>query len=128
MILHDITTTIVIIVTMAFSVTTRAALIEDFDGGGSTPYTLTQSGGGPGPFIAAGGPSGNYIRLTSLTSSNMNSIAFDKDVSQTGATPNGLILQFDYRMTDNATNSAAGGCCGSAADGMRIGLFDASVY
>jgi len=37
MILHNITTTLVIMVTMAFSATTRAALLEDFDGGWQHP-------------------------------------------------------------------------------------------
>jgi hypothetical protein len=37
-------------------------------------------------------------------------------------------MSFDFRMSDNAANSSAGGCCGSAADGLGIGLFNTATY
>ena len=109
------------------STSANATLFEDFDGGGTTPFTLTNTSGGA-PSIIGGGPSGNFLRLTNLNGSNNNSIAFDEEASQTGPAPTGLVLSFDFRMTDDATNAAAGGCCGSAADGLGIGIFSTATY
>lgn len=96
------------------------AMFEDFDGGGNTPYSLTNSSGAA-PSIVAGGPSGNFLRVVNLNASNNNSIAFDENLSVTGPAKDGKILSFDFRMSTNADNDAAGGCCGSAADGLGIG-------
>jgi len=104
-----------------------ATMIEDFDGGGTVPYNLTNS---TGSAASIAGPSltGNYGRLTNLNGSNNNSIAFNEDPSQTGPAPYGVRLAFDFRMTDNAANAGAGGCCGSAADGLGIGMFATAAY
>lgn len=105
----------------------NAALVEDFDGGGNTPFNLTNSGGGA-PAVLAGGPDGNFVRITNLNGSNNNSIAFDRNPSASGSTNNFIRMNYDFRMTDNAANANAGGCCGSAADGLGIGLFQTSTY
>ncbi len=105
----------------------NAAFLEDFDGAGTVPYTLTNSSGDP-PAILTGGSTNTYARLVNLTGSNNNSIAFDEDPSTTGPSPAGMKLAFDFRMTDNAANDAAGGCCGSAADGVGIGIFATERY
>jgi hypothetical protein len=99
-----------------------AAQFEDFDGGGNTPYTLTNSGGGA-PMVMSGGPTGDFLRIVNLNSGNNNSIAFDENASVTGPAPDGKILSFDFRMSTDADNAAAGGCCDSAADGLGIGYF-----
>lgn len=103
-----------------------AALVEDFDGGGNTPFVLTNSSGAA-PAVLGGGPTGDFVRLTNLSANNNNSIAFDHNASVSGNAP-GVVLQFDFRMTDNAANVNAGGCCGSAADGLGIGLFQTGTY
>ena len=105
----------------------QANLYEDFDGGGSTPWTFASTSGTP-PSLQVGGPSGQYARIINLTGSNNNSIAFDENPSVTGPAPGGLRLVFNFRMSDDAANQAAGGCCGSAADGLGIGLFATSLY
>jgi hypothetical protein len=105
----------------------RAALIEDFDGNGNTPYAFTNSSGGA-PGIVASGASGNMARLANLNGSNNNSIAFDENSSTTGPAPGGIRMAFDFRMSDDAANAAAGGCCDSAADGLGIGLFATPIY
>jgi hypothetical protein len=91
------------------------------------PYTLTSSSGTAGA-VTAGGPTGSFARLTNLNGSNNNSIAFDEAAGQTGPAPYGLRLAFDFRMSDDAANAGAGGCCDSAADGLGIGLFATGRY
>jgi hypothetical protein len=105
----------------------QAALLENFDGGGTTPYALTSSSGTAGS-VMAGGPSGSFGRLVNLNGSNNNSIAFNEEPTQTGSAPYGLRMAFDFRMTDDAANAAAGGCCDSAADGLGVGLFATARY
>lgn len=106
----------------------NADLLEDFDGGGNTPYAVTSSSGDFTPMVMAGGPSGSFLRLTDLSGSNNNSVAFDENVSVTGPAPLGKILSFDFRISDNQANADAGGCCGSAADGFGIGYFGTPIY
>jgi hypothetical protein len=105
----------------------QAALMENFEGAPAVPYAFNSISGTPGA-VMPGGPSGSFARLTNLDTSNNNSIAFDETPSQTGPAPYGLRLAFDFRMTDDAANAAAGGCCDSAADGLGIGLFATSAY
>jgi len=105
----------------------QAAIIEDFDGGGRTAYTLFSRSGSPGS-IVDGGPTGSFVRITNLNGSNFNNIAFDEDPAQTGPAPDGLTIGFNFRMTDDAANNDAGGCCNSAADGLGFGLFDTGTY
>lgn len=105
----------------------QAQLIEDFDGGGNTAFTLTNTSGGP-PSVQAGGPTGTFVRLANLNGSNNNSIAFDENLTVSGPMPSGFQLAFDFRMSDDAANTSAGGCCGSAADGLGIGIFSTATY
>jgi len=109
------------------SSTAFADLYEDFDGGGTMPWSFVNSSG-TAPSLQVGGPSGTYARITNLTASNNNSLAFDEDPSVTGPAPYGLRLQFNFRLSDDAASMAAGGCCGSAADGLGIGLFAVSYW
>jgi hypothetical protein len=111
------------ILLISIMTTAHAALIENFNGLSTTPWTLTNSSGSAPSIKAAG-----FVRLTELSPGNNNSIAFDKESTQTGPAPNGIQMQFDFRMTDDEANGAAGGCCDSAADGFGIGLFYTSVY
>jgi hypothetical protein len=106
---------------------TSAALIEDFDGGGNTPYALTNTTGTPAGLFASGA-SGNVMRLANLDASNNNSIAFDTAAGATGPAPGGLRIAFDFQMSTDADNATTGGCCDSAADGLGIGVFATSVY
>ncbi len=106
----------------------EAALMENFDDVSTTPYSLTNTSGGPPALINDGGGTNNSMRLTNLNSSNNNSIAFDEQPGVTGPAVYGIRLAFDFRMTDDAANAAAGGCCGSAADGLGIGVFFTSTY
>lgn len=106
----------------------NASFIEDFDGGGTgVPYHLMNSGGSP-PSLVADGVSGDFVRLTNLDGSNNNAIAFDEDPATSGPSPPGMKLAFDFRMSDDDANAGAGGCCGSAADGLGVGLFATSTY
>lgn len=105
-----------------------AGLYENFDGGGNTPYAFTVTSGATAPAVLSGGASGNYARITFLEGSDNRSIAFNENPAITGPAPFGLRLSFNFRLTDDAANAAAGGCCGSAADGLGIGLFATSAY
>ncbi len=105
----------------------QAVIIEDFDGGGGTTWTLTNTSGGA-PSVMANGATGNFLRLANLNGSNNNSIAFDEEPSMTGPAPNGIKVAFDFRMTGDTANADAGGCCGSAADGLGLGLYSTDVY
>jgi hypothetical protein len=107
--------------------TANATFIEDFDGSSAIPYAFTNSSG-DAPSLQVGGATNSHVRLVNLTASNNNSIAFDEDPATTGPSPPGMKLAFDFRMTDDAANAAAGGCCGSAADGLGIGLFATARY
>jgi hypothetical protein len=123
----DLSLLISLLAVFALPASVAHALSEDFDGGGTVPYTLTSSGSDV-PSVMSGGPTGNFVRVSNLSVNNNNSIAFDEDPGQTGPAPTGLRLSFDFRMTDDASNTDAGGCCGSAADGIGIGLFDTATY
>jgi len=105
----------------------NATFLEDFDGAGGVPYAFTNTSGDPAS-VQVGGATNTYVRITNVTESNNNTIAFDEDPNTTGPSPAGMKLAFDFRMTGDAENVAAGGCCGSAADGMGIGLFATSTY
>ena len=96
---------------------TQAQFLEDFDTT-TNAYTLTNTSGGAPAVTTTPGPTGNFDRLTNLDGNNNNSIAFDEAASQTGPSPGGIKLAFDFRISDDAANAAAGGCCDSAADGL----------
>jgi hypothetical protein len=110
-----------------FGPAVNAELIENFDDPGTTAFSLDNSSGSP-PAVMNGGATGNFARLTNLDGSNNNSIAFDEEPTQTGPAPGGLRLAFDFRMTDDQANADAGGCCGSAADGLGLGVFATDAY
>jgi len=102
----------------------QAALIVDFDTP-STPYTITQHGSVPGPEPTAGGPTGTYLRLTNDRDSQQNTLAFDEVPGFTGPQPGGIEMQFDYRMSEEATHT---GCCGQRADGFGVALMATALY
>jgi hypothetical protein len=105
----------------------RAQLKVDFDGGDNTAWALTNSSG-QAPEVLSGGPTGSFVRLANLTAGINNSVALDENPTVTGPAPNGKVLSFDFRMSDNQANADAGGCCNSAADGMGIGYFATPLY
>ncbi len=119
--------TLMTLALLALGTSANAALVEDFDGGGNTAFNFTNSSGGA-PAVLGGGPTGNFARLANLNGSNNNSIAFDVNPTATGSAVGFIRMQYDFRMTDDAANAQAGGCCGSAADGLGIGLFQTSTY
>jgi hypothetical protein len=86
-----------------------ATLSQDFDSLGTTLFRSTQGVTTPGPLVQAGGPTGNYIRLThDNVRDNRNAIAFDRAFD--GGVSNSLKSDFDFRMAS----------AGFAADGMSI--------
>jgi len=99
----------------------QATVIEDFDGGGTTPYALTGIA-----VVEPGGGTGNAVKLTRLRG-GAGTIAFDHEAVP-GDRLTQISLSFDFSMTDDATNAASGGCCGYAADGLGIGLFSTAAY
>ena len=103
------------------------SFVETFDGGGSVPWAF-KSSSGTAPSLQVGGPTNTHARITNLDASNNNSLAFDEDPLSTGPQPAGIRLAFDFRMTGDAANAAAGGCCGSAADGLGVGVFATARY
>ena len=103
------------------------SFVETFDGGGTVPWAF-KSNSGTAPSLQVGGPTNTHARITNLNGSNNNSIAFDEDPLTTGPQAAGMRLAFDFRMTDDAANAAAAGCCGSAADGLGIGVFATARY
>ncbi len=101
-------------------------LSENFDGGGgvNSVFNFTNSSGQV-PSMMGGGPTGNFARLTNLSTSNINSLAFDLAPGSLGP---GFTVFADFRLTSDADAAAAGSPPGQAADGLGIGLFDTSVF
>lgn len=94
-------------------------LADNFDGAAvNSTYAFTQSSGSFAPGLAASGllTNGNVVRITNLSGSINNSIAWDAVPSLAEA----VRITFDFRM------SADSG--GEAADGFGIGLFKTSSY
>ena len=91
----------------------------EFDLGVREPGRHRRGPGGSPPLA-----NGMAARLTNLNGSNNNSIAFDAVPIQGGR----IILELDFRMSDDAANATAGGCCNEAADGMAFGFFDTGTY
>jgi len=108
-----------------FSSTSQADVIfsEDFDGGGvNSVFAFTNTGGDPAAVVDSTIAANAMVaQITSLSTSNNNSIAFDA-FSLTSVQAR---ITFDFRMTTDAENT---GCCGQAADGFGIGIFDTGVY
>jgi hypothetical protein len=105
---------------------TIPVLNEDFDDTSiNSTFEFTSSSGDPGEITdSEEATNGNVARITNLSGSNNNSIAWDfVDVASEA-----VLISFQFRMTDDATNAGAGGCCGEAADGFGVGLFDTASY
>jgi hypothetical protein len=100
-------------------------LSENFDGGGgvNSVFNFTNSSGQV-PTMMGGGPTGNFARLTNLSTSNDNSLAFDLAPGSLGS---GFTIFVDFRMTSDADAVAAGSAFDQAADGLGIGLFDTTI-
>ena len=111
---------------IAISASGATILSEDFDDGGgvNSVFNFTNSEGQQA-VVMSGGPTGNFARLTHLSPFSVNSLAFDL-VPRTPS--GGLTISFDFRMTDDAANQAAGSALLEAADGLGIGLFDSNLF
>lgn len=92
-----------------------ATATQDFDNPG-LPYTTSMFANPPGPTVTAGGPTGNFMRLTPALNSLENQVAFDRPF--TGAT-SFLQFNFDFRM---------GGSGSGGADGISVGFAPTTVY
>ena len=92
----------------------------DFENGDLAGGLVTMSAGGDPVITGAEG-----LRITSLTESNNNAIAWP--AFELGC-ETVLRLRFDFKMTDDEANAAAGGCCDSAADGLGFGFFSTNTY
>jgi hypothetical protein len=101
-------------------------LSENFDDGGgvNSVFNFTNSSGQV-PTMMSGGPTGNFARLTNLSPSNINSLAFDLAPGSLGQ---GFTIFADFRITSDAEAVAAGSPLGQAADGLGIGLFDTTLF
>ena len=99
---------------------------DDFDGIQTSAGDFAGQGSSA-PGIFREGDNG-FLRLTTLSEGNNFSYAYDAQPDQLGPESNGFVMAFDFRMTDDATNDALGGCCGSAADGFGVGLFSTETY
>jgi hypothetical protein len=101
-------------------------LSENFDDGGgiNSVFNFTNSSGQV-PTMRGGGPTGNYARLTNLSTANINSLAFDLAPGSLGPE---FTVFVDFRMTSDADAAAAGNPFPQAADGLGIGLFDTSLF
>jgi hypothetical protein len=110
----------------ASSAVAATLLSENFDDGGgvNSVFNFTNSSGQV-PTMNGGGPTGNFARLTNLSPSNINSLAFDLTPGSLGP---GFTVFVDFRMTSDASAVAAGSPLGQAADGLGIGLFDTSLF
>ena len=99
----------------------QAGLVEDFDGGG-TAYAASQNGSAPGPTVTAGGPTGQFLRLTEDGAANQNnSIAFDR-VSEPGAFGT-VVADLDFRITSGTNPNDYSG-----ADGFSFVLLPTGTY
>ena len=102
-------------------------LSENFDDGGgiNSVFNFTNSSGQVPAMMGGGGPSGNFARLTNLSPSNINSLAFDL---VPGSLKPGFTVFVDFRMSSDADAVNAGSAFGQAADGLGFGLFDTSLF
>ncbi|MEZ5324762.1 MAG: discoidin domain-containing protein [Verrucomicrobiales bacterium] len=93
----------------------QTIISDDFSGGAvNSTFTTASVSGTPSEVL------GGRLRVTHLTGSNNNSVAWD--AVSVGSVQQ-AILEFDWNSTDDAANAAGGGCCDEAADGFGIGLF-----
>ena len=98
------------------------SMAQGFDGAG-TAYILTSHATADPPVVAAGGPTGQFLRLMkdgvgSLT----NTVGFDQSFQG----PTDIITaKFDFRMPTEAGHT---GCCGERADGFGFALLNTIEY
>ena len=102
-------------------------MFEDFSDERKSGYEFETSGGRSFAGVVAE-KENNFARLSNLRQETNNSVAFDEVLEQSGPARDGLLMSFDFRMTDDDANAKAGGCCRSAGDGIGIGLFDVEKY
>ena len=102
-------------------------LAENFDGGGiNSTFSLFNGSGAAPAVVNAGGVNQNVAQVTNLNGGNFNSVWWNYVPLGSGATR--LTLSIDFRMTGDAANAGAGGCCGEAADGIGIGFYSTASY
>jgi hypothetical protein len=85
-----------------------------------TPFAVSQFGSYPGSVIAPGPANqlfGGFLRLTTQTGNQNNTIAFD----QTAGRSRQIDAEFDVRISDP-------GCCSGQADGLSFLLIPTEVY
>jgi hypothetical protein len=105
---------------------TIPVLKEDFDDTSiNSTFDFTSSSGQPGKVADSEAATNQSVaRITNLSGGNNNSIAWDfVDIAS-----DAVLISFQFRMTNDAANAGAGGCCGEAADGFGVGLFDTASY
>lgn len=90
-----------------------AAVVDTFDGGGS-PFVTT---GTVGP--TAGGPTGNFFRLTNAAGDNSGMLAYDTTDAGYYQT---VTATFDFALRNG------GGCCGGDADGLSFALLPTTLH
>ena len=94
-----------------------SAMVQDFDSLGTTPFVGTQGNVGPGPLVAGGGPTDNFLRLVNDgVNSQANAVAFDR-IADAGAFST-ITADFDFRATS----------VGAAADGFSMILLPTDTY
>jgi len=96
----------VILILGVFSSSSYGSLTDDFDTP-STPATATNLGAAPGPAVLAGGPSGNFLRLTNDGVSQLNSYTYD--LTDPGSFTR-IDATFDFRISSVDTPADGFGC------------------
>lgn len=82
-----------------------SSTVQDFDTPGS-PYTASTLGEGGGAVVTAGGPNGQFIRLTTLnTGANRNRIAFNQTLDGIYGR---LVAEVDFRGVNNSPPLSGG--------------------
>jgi len=107
---------VVILMLGAFSGSSYGSLTDDFDPPNPL-VTATQYGSAPGPAVLAGGPTGDFLRLTNDgVNSQNNSYAYDS--ADFGSFPQ-ISATFDFRISSPDSQ---------AADGFGFMLIPTAVY
>ena len=99
----------------AFSGSSYGVLVDSFDPPNAA-VTATQHSSAPGPAVLAGGPTGNFLRLTNDdVNSQHNSYAYDRTDSGSSLR---IDAGFDFRISSTDT----------PADGLGFMLIPTAVY
>jgi hypothetical protein len=92
--------------------------LQNFDGPG-TPYTVDRIGLNPKPTIYSGGPTGNFLRVAVVGSTNNhNTVAFDRTDAGTFSY---IMAEGDFRITKTNKGKQRG-------NGMSLAVVDTSIY